>query len=266
MVRLVDRTIKRGEAVRAAFTPGRVGRHELRNRIVMSPMTRSRAFGPDLAPTDMTATYYAQRAGAGLIITGGIQPNAVGQGYPNTPGLHTDAQIAGWRGVTDAVHAEGGVVYAQLMHTGRIGHPANYRTSHHPVGPSPVRARGRIFTQEGLQDLVLPRELGTEEIEQTIRDFAAAAENAVTAGFGGVELHGANGCLIHQFLSTNANLRTDEWGSSSPRDRARFALETASAVAEVVRFLSGADPVLQDGDSHPGDKNKKGTLLCALIR
>ncbi|OOC54908.1 hypothetical protein NOSIN_14790 [Nocardiopsis sinuspersici] len=158
------------------------------------------------------------------------------------------------------------MVYAQLMHTGRIGHPSDYRTSHHTVGPSPVRARGRIFTREGLQDLVLPRELGAEEIGQTIRDFAAAAENAVTAGFDGVGLHGANGYLIHQFPSTKANPRTDEWGSSSPRDGARFALETASAVAEAVRFPSGADPVLRDGDSHPGDKNKKGTLLRVLIR
>lgn len=118
--------------MRATFTPGRVGRQELKNRIVMSPMTRSRAFGPELAPTDMMATYYAQRASAGLIITEGTQPSAVGQGYPNTPGLHTGAQIAGWRTVTDAVHAEGGVIYAQLMHTGRIGHPDNYRSASSP--------------------------------------------------------------------------------------------------------------------------------------
>lgn len=193
--------------MRTAFMPGRVGRQELKNRIVMSPMTRNRSFGPNLAPTDAMATYYAQRAGAGLIITEGIQPNAVGQGYPNTPGLHTDAQVAGWRKVTDAVHAEGGVIYAQLMHTGRIGHPTNYRASHHPVGPSPVQAEGRIFTQEGLKDFVVPQELDAEEIGRTVRDFADAAENAVTAGFDGVELHGANGYLIHQFLSTNANRR-----------------------------------------------------------
>lgn len=133
----------------------------------MSPMTRNRVFGLDLAPTDAMVTYYAQRAGAGLIITEGIQPNAVGQGYPNTPGLHTDAQIAGRRKVADAVHAEGGVIYAQLMHTGRIGHPTNYRASHHPVGPSPVKAEGRIFTQEGLQDFVVPRGLDVEEIGRT---------------------------------------------------------------------------------------------------
>ncbi|KIH96594.1 1,2-oxophytodienoate reductase [Streptomonospora alba] len=219
--------------MRAAFTPTRVGRHRLENRIVMSPMTRSRAFGPELAPTDMMATYYAQRAGAGLIITEGTQPSAVGQGYPNTPGLHTGAQITGWRTVTDAVHAEGGTIYAQLMHTGRIGHPANYRTAHHPVGPSPVKAEGRIFTEEGLQDFVVPRELGAQEIGRTIRDFADAARNAVEAGFDGVEIHGANGYLIHQFLSTNANRRTDDWGASAP-NRARFALEVVAAVAEAI--------------------------------
>ncbi|WP_199434156.1 alkene reductase [Qaidamihabitans albus] len=241
--------------MRAAFKPGRVGRQELKNRIVMSPMTRSRAYGPDFAPTDMMATYYAQRAGAGLIITEGIQPNVVGQGYPNTPGLHTDAQIAGWRKVTDAVHREGGVIYAQLMHTGRIGHPANYRAPQRPVGPSPVKAEGQIFTQDGLQDFVIPRELSAEEINQTIRDFADAAENAVAAGFDGVELHGANGYLIHQFLSANANRRKDGWGSSA-RNRARFALEVTAAVAEAIGNhrtairISPANPLndIEEGD------------------
>ncbi|WP_159942708.1 MULTISPECIES: alkene reductase [unclassified Nocardiopsis] len=219
--------------MRAAFTPGRIGRQELRNRIVMAPMTRSRAHGPDLAPGEMTATYYAQRASAGLIITEGIQPSAVGQGYPDTPGLHSDAQVAGWRRVTDAVHAEGGVIYAQLMHTGRIGHPSNYRTPQQPVGPSAVRARGQIFTHEGPRDFVVPRELSAPEIEQTVRDFADAARNAVAAGFDGVELHGANGYLIHQFLSGNANRRTDGWGGS-PRNRARLALEVTAAVTEAI--------------------------------
>ncbi|WP_039738930.1 alkene reductase [Saccharomonospora halophila] len=219
--------------MRAAFTPGRVGLQELKNRIVMSPMTRSRAYGADLAPTAMMARYYAQRAGAGLIITEGTQPNAVGQGYPNTPGLHTGAQIAGWRTVTDAVHDEGGVIYAQLMHTGRIGHPSNYRSARYPVGPSPVQAEGQIFTPDGHRDFVVPRELGAAEISQTIRDFADAASNAIAAGFDGVELHGANGYLIHQFLSTNANRRTDEWGAT-PRDRTRFAVEVTAAVAEAI--------------------------------
>ncbi|MFC4554038.1 alkene reductase [Georgenia faecalis] len=221
-----------------AFEPLAAGSLRLRNRIVMAPMTRSRADGT--LPTSDTATYYAQRAGAGLIVTEGIQPSAVGQGYPSTPGLHTAEQVEAWGAVTRAVHAAGGTVVAQLMHTGRIGHPANTEAAGHgaltPVGPSAVRARGQIFTPTGLQDHVDPDELTEDQIAGTIGDFAAAARLAITAGFDGVEIHGANGYLLHQFLATNANLRTDDWGGS-PANRIRFTLEVARAVAGAI----GAD-------------------------
>jgi len=221
-----------------AFEPFTAGSLTLVNRIVMAPMTRSRAHGT--LPTSDTATYYAQRAGAGLIVTEGIQPSAIGQGYLDTPGLHTDAQVAAWRPVTGAVHEAGGRIVAQLMHTGRIGHPStteavgNGRLT--PVAPSPVRASGQIFTPTGPQDFVEPEELTPEQIEQTVADFAAAARNAVVAGFDGVEIHGANGYLLHQFLATNANLRTDAWGGT-PAHRMRFTLDVARAVAEAI----GAD-------------------------
>lgn len=206
---------------------------KLANRIAMAPMTRSRAYGPGATPTDLMATYYAQRASAGLIITEGTQPSVVGQGYTSTPGLHSQEQVAAWRKVTDAVHAEGGVIFAQLMHSGRIGHPSLLPGELIPVGPSAVKPDGQVFTHEGPQDMVTPKELTEAEIAETIADFAAAARNAIAAGFDGVELHGANGYLIQQFLSSNANQRTDGWGATIA-GRIRFGVEVAAAVAEAI--------------------------------
>ncbi|MEV6305242.1 alkene reductase [Actinoplanes sp. NPDC051861] len=206
---------------------------KLANRIAMAPMTRSRAYGPGATPTDLAATYYAQRAGAGLIITEGTQPSVVGQGYTNTPGLHSADQVAAWRGVTEAVHAEGGVIFAQLMHAGRIGHPSLLPDGLIPVAPSAVRAAGQLYTGEGLLDFVVPKALTEEEILQTIDDFAAAARNAIAAGFDGVEIHGANGYLVQQFLSSNVNLRTDGWGGSI-EGRIRFGVAVATAVSEAI--------------------------------
>lgn len=206
---------------------------KLANRIAMAPMTRSRAHGPGATPTELTATYYAQRAGAGLIITEGTQPSVIGQGYTDTPGLHSDEQVEAWRKVTDAVHAEGGVIFAQLMHTGRIGHPSLLPGDLHPVAPSAVKADGQVFTHEGPKDFVTPRELTEDEIRQTVADFASAARNAIAAGFDGVEIHGANGYLVHQFLSTNANTRTDGWGGDV-EGRIRFGVEVATAVAAAI--------------------------------
>ncbi|GAA4440986.1 alkene reductase [Actinokineospora soli] len=216
-----------------AFDPIDLAGLPLANRIAMAPMTRSRAYGDGGSPTEAMAEYYAQRAGAGLIITEGTQPSLVGQGYPDTPGLHSDAQVEGWRRVTDAVHAAGGKIFAQIMHTGRIGHPVLLPDGLHPVAPSPVRAAGQVFTGQGMADFVTPRELTDAEIEATIADFATAARNAVDAGFDGIELHGANGYLIHQFLSTNTNLRTDAWGGSVDK-RVRFAVEVARATADAI--------------------------------
>ncbi|GAA0386271.1 alkene reductase [Streptomyces luteireticuli] len=213
----------------SAFDQITVGGNQLANRIVMAPMTRSRAADGGLV-TELTAEYYAQRASAGLIVTEGVQPSVVGQGYPFTPGLHSAEQVAAWRKVTDAVHAEGGRIFAQLMHTGRIGHPVLLPDGLVPVAPSPVAAEGQVFTAEGPKDYIAPREMTEDEIRQTVADFASAARNAVEAGFDGVELHGANGYLIQQFLATNTNLRTDGWGGSV-EGRIRFAVEVAEAVA-----------------------------------
>ncbi|GAA2989821.1 alkene reductase [Streptomyces fulvorobeus] len=211
------------------FDPVDLAGTPLANRIAMAPMTRSRA-GEGGTATELTVEYYTQRASAGLIITEGIQPSPVGQGYPSTPGLHSPAQIASWRRVTDSVHAAGGRIFAQLMHAGRIGHPVLLPDGLVPVGPSPVTAPGQVYTQEGPKDFVEPYELTDAEVRATIADFAAAARGAVEAGFDGVELHGANGYLIHQFLAPNTNLRQDAWGGSDEA-RARFAVEVVKAVA-----------------------------------
>ncbi|EME97226.1 alkene reductase [Streptomyces mobaraensis NBRC 13819 = DSM 40847] len=217
----------------SAFEPIELGGKRLANRIAMAPMTRSRAFGPGAAPTPSTATYYAQRASAGLIVTEGVQPSVVGQGYPDTPGLHSAEQVAAWRTVTDAVHREGGTIFAQLMHTGRIGHRSLLPDGLAPVAPSAVTPKGRVFTHEGPRDFETPEALDEAGIRATIADFAAAARNAIAAGFDGVEVHGANGYLVHQFLAPNANRRTDGWGGSV-EGRVRFAVEVVTAVAEAV--------------------------------
>lgn len=216
-----------------AFDPVDLAGVRLSNRIAMAPMTRNRAHGPGLSPTQAMADYYSQRAAAGLIITESIQPSPGGQGYLNTPGLHSDAQIEAWRTVTSAVHAAGGVIFAQLMHAGRASHPRTLPAGLVPVAPSPVRPAGQIFTVGGRLDFETPAEMTEAEIQATITDFADAAANAIKAGFDGVEVHGGSGYLVHQFLSTNANLRTDEWGGSAIQ-RVRFAVDVVKAIAERV--------------------------------
>ncbi|MFF4170495.1 alkene reductase [Streptomyces sp. NPDC001744] len=213
-----------------AFDPIDLAGTRLANRIAMAPMTRSRAEGASRTPTALVAEYYAQRASAGLIVTEGIQPTAVGQGYPDTPGLHSAEQIAAWRRVTDAVHEKGGRIFAQLMHAGRISHPEVLGGGLHPVAPSAVAPAGKLFAGSGLIDFVTPRALTAAEIRETVAGFAAAARNAVEAGFDGVEIHGANGYLIQQFLATGSNRRTDEWGGPVG-NRVRFAAEVVEAVA-----------------------------------
>ncbi|HEY1179467.1 MAG TPA: alkene reductase, partial [Phytomonospora sp.] len=216
-----------------AFDPVRVGGRELANRIAMAPMTRSRAHGPGATATDLMATYYEQRAGAGLIITEGVQPSVVGQGYPDTPGLHTAEQVEAWRATTDRVHAAGGVIFAQLLHTGRVGDAGLLPGDLVPVGPSAIAADGQIYTHEGPKPYSTPHPLTEAEIDATIADFARAARNAIDAGFDGVELHGAYGYLIQQFLSSNATRRTDGWGGTID-GRIRFAAEVTAAVAQAV--------------------------------
>ncbi|MGC0380422.1 alkene reductase [Streptomyces sp. SAI-129] len=212
------------------FDSYRLGDLTLPNRMVMAPMSRVRAAGGGLATPSM-ATYYAQRATAGLIVSEGVQPSLVGQSNPGTPGLHTDEQVAAWRPVTAAVHTNGGRIFAQIMHGGRVSHPDT--TGMRPVGPSAVAAVGDVFTPSGPQPAPVPRALETAEIPEHARSYALAARRAVDAGFDGVELHGANGYLISQFLSSNANLRTDRYGGPVA-NRIRFAVEAVSATVEAV--------------------------------
>lgn len=204
---------------------------ELPNRVIMAPMTRNRA-GEGNVPTELNAKYYKQRASAGLIVSEGTQISEQGVGYPNTPGIHTDQQIKGWKKVTNAVHEAGGRIFAQIWHVGRISHPS-FHDGNLPVAPSAVKPEGQAFTAEGLKDFVEPRALETDEIPGIVEDYAQAARNAIEAGFDGVEIHGANGYLIDQFIQDSTNKRTDRYGGSV-ENRARFALEVTEAVAEAV--------------------------------
>lgn len=211
------------------FTPLTIGPHALPNRIFMAPMTRNRA--PDTVPNALMRTYYTQRADAGLIITEGAQISPQGVGYPATPGIHTDAQVAGWKAITDAVHEQGGHIFCQLWHCGRISHP-DFHGGELPVAPSAIRPEGQAFTYEGLKDFVTPRALVLEEIPGIVADYAHAATGAKRAGFDGVEIHAANGYLIDQFLRDGSNQRDDAYGGPV-ENRARFLLEVVEAVSEV---------------------------------
>src|SRR5690349_13977559 len=213
------------------FDPLRVGNIELDNRIVMAPLTRSRADDEGVQPS-YAAEYYSQRASAGLIITEATNVSPMAKGYVRTPGIYTSEQIESWRNVTQAVHARGGKIFMQLFHTGRIALPDFLPGNTQPVAPSAVRAKGSNYTDEGMKEFVTPREITTEEIAQTVADFGKAAANVIAAGFDGVELHSASGYLVQQFLTTNVNLRTDEYGGTI-ENRTRFLFEVLEAMANV---------------------------------
>ncbi|MER7394603.1 alkene reductase [Streptomyces sp. NPDC000151] len=212
------------------FAPARLGTLHLPNRLVMAPLTRNRATA-DGVPTPLMATYYAQRASAGLIIAEASTPNAVGQTYPNITAIHNAAHVAGWRQITDAVHAAGGRMFLQLQHGGRVGHPDTSGLT--PLAPSPIPLPETIHTPSGRRPAVVPREMTTDDIRTTVADFAAAARNARAAGFAGVEVHSANGHLLHQFLAKNTNHRTDAYGGPVAR-RIRFVTEVVRAVADAI--------------------------------
>lgn len=216
------------------LSPARLGALNLSNHIVMAPMTRSRATA-DHIPTPIMADYYRQRASVGLIITEGVSPSADGAGYARIPGIYTQAQIDGWKAVTKAVHAEGGRIFVQLMHTGRVGHPLNLEAGAEIVAPSAIAiANEQMWTDsQGMQPFPTPRAIATAEIPALIEQYVTAAKNAIAAGFDGVELHGANGYLIEQFLRPSSNQRTDAYGGST-ENYARFALEVAQAVAAAI--------------------------------
>jgi N-ethylmaleimide reductase len=237
------------------FQPVQMGPLLLANRIVMAPLTRSRA-GKGEVPGPMNAEYYAQRASAGLIISEATQITQQGQGYAWTPGIETDAQVAGWKLVTDAVHAKGGHIFMQLWHVGRISHPSLQKDGQLPVAPSAVKPEGQAFTTTGFQPFVTPRALATEEIAGIVADYAHAARNARAAGFDGVEIHAANGYLIDQFLKDKTNLRTDRYGGGI-ENRVRFLREVTEAVVAVwgadrvgIRF-SPVSPANDIDDSDP---------------
>ena len=215
------------------LTPLQLGSLQLPNRVVMAPMTRSRAVDAN-TPNDLMAEYYGQRAGAGLIVTEGTAPSPNGTGYPRIPGIWSPAQVAGWRKTTSAVHARGGRIFVQLMHTGRVGHPLNLPAGAELLAPSAVAAEGEMFTDAaGPQPHPVPRAMTDAKVRAAVEEYAHAARNAVAAGFDGVELHGANGYLIEQFLSPQTNLRHDAWGGSIER-RQRFALAVATAAAGAI--------------------------------
>ena len=211
------------------FTPTRIGRYTLRNRLVMAPMTRSRANDATGVPAEMAALYYRQRATAGLIVTEGTYPSAMGKGYVRTPGIESAAQLQAWQAVTAAVHAEGGRIFLQLMHSGRISHPSFLPGKATPVAPSALRPAGKVYTASGPQDFDVPRVLTTGEVADVIAQYRAATRRALEAGFDGVELHAASGYLPEQFLSSGTNQRTDAYGGSLA-NRTRFVLEVLAAM------------------------------------
>lgn len=217
---------------RLLFSPYTLGIHELQNRVVMAPMTRSRAVGN--LPNKLMATYYGQRASAGMIITEGVSPSPNGLGYSRIPGIFSDAQTEAWKPVTAAAHAGGSRIFMQLMHTGRMSHPLNLPAGAEVVAPSAIQAPGQMWTdQEGMQPMPVPREMTAHDIVTARKEYMKAAINAITAGFDGVELHAANGYLLEQFLSPVTNQRSDNYGGSV-ENRCRFVLEVTEAVVQAV--------------------------------
>jgi len=214
------------------FAPVKLGNIDLKNRIVMSPMTRSRAIGN--VPNELMAEYYAQRSDAGLIITEGTSPSPNGLGYSRIPGCFSIEQVEGWKKVTTAVHKRGGKIFLQLMHTGRISHTLNLPEGAQIIAPSAIQAKGQMWTDsQQLQDFPIPKQMDDDDLLLTLTEYAAAAKHAIDAGFDGVELHGANGYLLEQFISPISNIRTDKYGGSI-ENRCRFVLEVVAAVAETI--------------------------------
>lgn len=248
------------------FTPLTIGTLTLSNRIVMAPLTRNRATPEGDVPNALMVDYYAQRASAGLIISEGTQISPEGKGYIQTPGIYSDEQVAGWRKITDAVHAKGGHIFAQLWHVGRVSHTSLQPEGQAPVAPSAITADTKVFTPSGFAGASEPRALETSEIARVVADYRKAAENAKAAGFDGVELHAANGYLIDQFLRDGSNKRTDAYGGSI-ENRTRL-------LAEVLAALTSVFPASQVGVrfspfskfSDMSDSDPMATFLAAIDR
>ncbi len=249
------------------FSPLTLGPLTLPNRMVMAPLTRNRAAGGDV-PSDLAVTYYTQRATAGLIISEATQISPQGKGYPNTPGIYSAAQVAGWRKVTDPVHAAGGHIFLQLWHVGRVSHPSTQIDGELPVAPSAIKPSGKIMTTAGEREFVTPRALETSELPGIVADYKTAAQNAKDAGFDGVEIHAANGYLLDQFLRDSTNQRTDEYGGSV-ENRARLLLEVAAAVIEVWgadRVGTRLSPYSGFNDIHESDPITTFTYVAEKLR
>ncbi len=224
---------------KALFTPASLGSFTVRNRIVLPPLTRSRSSQPGNIPNAVMATYYQQRASAGFMVTEGIQIEPRGQGYAWTPGIHSPEQVEGWKAVTQAVHAEGGVIFAQLWHVGRVSHTSLQPGGAQPVAPSAIPATNvKVFIETGpgegaLVEPSMPRTLSNAEVKELVQLYAEAARNAIEAGFDGIEIHCANGYLVNQFISAHTNRRTDEYGGSL-QNRLRFLREAVQAIADAI--------------------------------
>ncbi|MGM0634955.1 MAG: alkene reductase, partial [Bacteroidota bacterium] len=212
----------------ALLEPYKIGDLELKNRVVMAPMTRSRATNEDKKPEDIHVKYYTQRAGAGLMITEGSQVSERAVGYVNTPGIHSQAQVEGWQKVTEAVHEKGGKIFIQLWHVGRMSHP-DFHNGKKPLAPSAINPHSQSYTPDGFKDTVEPKAMTTHEVKMTVQEFKAAAKKAADAGFDGIEIHASNGYLFHQFFNQSSNQRDDEYGGSI-ENRARFLFEVLDAV------------------------------------
>ncbi|MFV0543620.1 MAG: alkene reductase [Marinicella pacifica] len=210
------------------LTEYKIGDIKLNNRVVMAPLTRSRADNPGKVPNDLMVEYYSQRASAGLIISEGSQISERAVGYINTPGIHTDEHVKGWRKVTDAVHAKGGKIFCQLWHMGRMSHP-DFHNGELPLSASAINPNSQSFTPEGFKDTVTPKAMTIDEIKQTIADYGRAAKNAMAAGFDGVEIYSSNGYLLHQFFSRTSNVRTDDYGGSK-ENRAKILFEVIDEI------------------------------------
>lgn len=265
--------------IRKLFQPTRIGDIEVANRVVMAPLTRSRAdeAAGDIPGSTMNVEYYRQRSNAGLIISEGTQVSPLGKGYMATPGIYSDAQVEGWKAITQAVHAAGSKIVAQIWHVGRITHP-DLTGGAQPIAPSAVKPKVVAYTHNGKVEVPEPRALSVEEIAEVVQEFRRAAANAIRAGFDGVEIHGANGYLVDQFLRDGANRRTDQYGGSV-ENRARFALEVIDAViAEIgagrvgIR-LSPVTPANDLSDSNPQavfghlveELNKRGIAFIHFV-